>query len=227
MGIAERYSAIRRELPPAVAIVLAAKTRTAGEVREAIAAGVSDIGYNYVQEAVTVKEALGEAGAALTWHLIGHLQTNKVNKALGVFNVIQTVDSVQAAQALGKRVESSGKPCLPVLIEVNIAQERNKSGAEPQLRVLKELAAAIGSFSRLRLEGLMTMGPAVDDPEQLRPHFRRARELFEGLRDLDTAGADIRTLSMGMSDSYVVAVEEGSTMVRLGTIVFGPRGGTR
>ena len=222
MSIAENFRRLRAEIPATVTIVLAAKTRSAGEVREAMAAGATDIGYNSVQEAAAMHASLGADAGRLRWHLIGHLQSNKINKVLPVFDAIQTVDSVELAAAIDRRITAADR-VLPVLIEVNAAGEPGKSGVAADTAAVASLAAGIAAFPRLRLDGLMTMGPADASAEELRPYFRRTRELLDHLRRQNLPRASLNTLSMGMSDSYHVAIEEGATMVRLGTVVFGPR----
>ncbi len=222
MGIKENYQRLREEVPRYVKIVLAAKTRSVDEIKEAILAGAEIIGENYVQEAERVYKELRDLAQRIEWHFIGHLQKNKINKALSIFDVIQTVDSYELAEALNLRAERL-KKVVPVFIEVNIARERNKSGIEPDYMAIKELAEKISEFNSLELKGLMTMGPLTDDPQDLRPYFRQMREFFDKLKNLNLPATDIRYLSMGMSDSYRVAIEEGANMVRIGTAVFGER----
>jgi hypothetical protein len=215
--IKENVAAVLKELPPGVTLVAAAKTRTPEEILEAVEAGVTVVGHNYVQEA---ERAVAAVGAAVTWHMIGHLQSNKAKKAVSLFDMVETVDSMKLARALNKASGEAGK-VMDVLIEVNIAEEEQKAGVMPG--DMMPLAGAISELPSLSLRGLMTMGPLVDDPEMLRPYFRKARELFETLAKEAPNGAGIDCLSMGMSDSYRVAVEEGATMVRLGTTLFGSR----
>jgi len=222
MSIAESYRRLRAEIPSHVTIVLAAKTRTADEVREAIAAGATDIGYNYVQEAAAMRAALGCEAGALRWHLIGRLQSNKINKALALFDVFQTVEGDAQAADIARRAAAAGKAPLPVLLEINSAREPAKSGLPPDLEAVERAAAAVSALPALTLKGLMTMGPADADGSQLRPFFHTTRLLFEGLCSRCPALA-LDTLSMGMSDSYREAIEEGATMVRVGTLVFGER----
>ncbi|HFE63545.1 MAG TPA: YggS family pyridoxal phosphate-dependent enzyme [Caldithrix sp.] len=222
MSIGENYLRIRNEIPGHVRIVLAAKTRQPGEVAEAIEAGATDIGENYVQEAAAMIQALGEKAEAVTWHMIGELQKNKINKALPIFDVIQTIDSLEKAIAVDKRAARFEK-VVPVLIEINSAAEPNKSGLAPDSSVAETVAKGISQLKHLHLQGVMTMGPLGADPEDVRPFFRKTREIFEHLKELEISGVEMNTLSMGMSDSYRVAIEEGTNMVRLGTIIFGPR----
>ncbi len=222
MSIAQRYTQLRDEIPDHVTIVLAAKTRTADEVREAVGAGARHVGHNYVQEAVAMHQAFGADAGRVQWHLIGHLQKNKINKALPVVDMIQTIDSVRMVHEIDKRLQPAGKTTLPVLLEINSGDETAKTGIAPRLDPLVEIADAVMQSPVLRLRGLMTMAPYFDDPESARPYFARTRRLLEQLRDRFPE-ADLRVLSMGMSATYTVAVEEGSTMVRLGSVVFGPR----
>lgn len=228
MNITETYQKIREEIPDHVAVVAAAKTRSAEEVAEIIDAGAVHIGENYVQEAERMRAALGERAERVTWHMIGHLQKNKINKALPVFDVIQTVDSLRRARDIDTRAERAGKEIIPVYIEINIGNESSKNGMRPEEHepfedYMVHTAEEISQLEHIRLEGLMTMGPYTGDPELSRPYFRRARKIFESLQKLDLPGADIKTLSMGMTHSYRAAVEEGSTMVRIGTALFGRR----
>lgn len=222
MSIADNYALIRSVVPESVTIVAAAKTRSAEEISAIIDAGVTDIGENYVQEAEQVKGELGEKGSEVEWHMIGHLQTNKINKALDLFDVIQTVDSIKKSDAIDRRAIASGK-VVSVFIEINIGEEEAKHGVTASYDAVEELAEHIGGLNGLVLEGLMTMGPLTDDQERLRPYFRETKKMFDRLRRQNLTGVDLKTLSMGMSDSYMVALEEGATMIRLGTALFGPR----
>jgi hypothetical protein len=223
MGIAINYERIRKEVPDHVVIVLACKTRTPEEVAEAMAAGAGDLGQNYVQEAEAMTAALGNRAGQARWHMIGPLQKNKMNKALKLFDVIQTLHSADQARDLNSRAKAAGR-ILSVLIEINSGRETAKSGVLPEAEAVEETAKAVSGLNHLRLDGLMTMGPFLDNPEDLRPYFKKTREIFDFIRKLNLPGADMRYLSMGMSDSYPIAIEEGSNMIRLGTVVFGPRG---
>jgi hypothetical protein len=222
LSIADTYRRLRAETPGHVTIVVAAKTRSVQEMLAVIEAGATDIGHNYVQEAEQARAALGPAADRVRWHLIGHLQTNKINKALQVFDVIQTVDTLETARAIDVRAARLGR-VVPVYIEVNSAAEASKSGAAPDFTILSELALGICALEHVRLEGLMTMGPLSANDDAVRAAFRKTRDLFDRLRGLGLPGARLDTLSMGMSDSWRIAIEEGSTMVRPGTVVFGPR----
>lgn len=208
---------ILQELPPGIKLVAAAKTRTIDEILEAISAGVEIIGENYVQEA---KEAYAKIGNKVRWHFIGHLQKNKAKKAVKVFDVIETVDSFSLAQEIDKRAKEINKT-MEVLIEVNSAEEEQKSGVLPQQT--RALAEEISKLENIKIKGLMTMGPLADDPEKLRPFFKKTKILFEELKILNLPRVSMQYLSMGMSDSYKVAIEEGANLVRIGTKLFGPR----
>jgi len=152
--------------------------------------------------------------------MIGHLQRNKVKKAIKIFDMIETVDSVRLAKEIDKQCKKIGK-VMPVLIEINSAKEEQKSGVMPEDAL--SLMQDISRFENIKIMGLMTMGPFLEDPEDLRPYFRLTKELFEKIKDIGIDGVEMRYLSMGMSDSYRVAIEEGANMVRIGTLLFGKR----
>jgi pyridoxal phosphate enzyme (YggS family) len=216
-AIAANVGAVLAELPPGVELVAAAKTRTAAEVLEAVEAGVRVVGMNYVQEAAAL---LPEIGRRVRWHLIGHLQTNKAKKAVELFDLVETVDSLDLGRELDKRAASAGRT-LDVLVEVNSGREPQKAGVMPD--DAEALVRALAALPRLRVLGLMTMGPFEGEPEDSRPYFKETRRVFEALRAAAVPGVEMRLLSMGMSHSWRVAVEEGATLVRLGTALFGPR----
>ena len=229
MSITSNYQKLRKEIPDHVTIVLAGKTKSAEEIKEVIDAGATDIGENYVQEAETIRQELGDKANKVRWHMIGHLQKNKINKALPIFDVIQTVDSLKKAGDIDKRVEKAGKEIIPVLIEVNIGNEDSKTGLKPEElepfeEYMDQFVSDMSKFKHLRVEGIMTMGPRFGNAEDSRPYFRRTKNIFDKLKvDINLPHVDMKYLSMGMSNSYMVAIEEGSNMVRLGTIVFGKR----
>jgi hypothetical protein len=208
---------IRAELPAGVTLVAAAKSRAPAEVLEAVEAGVTIIGENYVQEAV---EAEAVVGRRCRWHFIGHLQKNKVKKAVEVFDLIETVDSAELAAEIDRRCAALGK-VMPVLIEVNSGREPQKFGVIPE--ELPALVRGLAELKNLKVEGLMTMGPESDDPLEARPYFRETKRWFDELAKLGLAGVRMTSLSMGMTSSYRVAVEEGANLIRLGTRIFGPR----
>lgn len=223
MSITENYQRIRNEIPENVTIVLAGKTRSPEEIEEAIAAGATDIGENYVQEAEAVCQALGKKAKQVRWHMIGLLQKNKINKALQIFDVFQTIDSLEKAQEVNTRAARINK-LVPVYIEINIGSELSKSGMPPEYERIEQLVREMSTtLDSLKVDGLMTMGPFWGDPEELRPYFRKTRKIFDKLASLDIPNVTMKTLSMGMSNSYKVAIEEGANMVRLGTIIFGMR----
>lgn len=229
MNVRENYQKIRAEIPSYVKVVVAAKTKTAAEIKEVIEAGATDIGENYVQETERIRRALGwSLSQKVEWHMIGHLQKNKINKALPIFDLIQTVDSLELAQEIDKRVEKVGKKFVPILLELNIGSEISKSGLKPEEHenweeFLEQLVVAISRLDHIQLEGLMTMAPIFSDPEQYRPYFRRTKNMFDKLARLKLERVNMRYLSMGMSNSYRVAIEEGANMVRIGSAIFGPR----
>jgi len=217
MSIAANVKAILAELPPGVELVAAAKTRSAAEILEAIEAGAGIVGENYVQEAAEVFPAVGRRAR---WHFIGHLQTNKAKKAVEIFDLVETVDSAALGREIDKRAAAAGKT-MEVLIEINSGREPQKAGVLPEgaEALVRELAA----LPRLRIVGVMTMGPFEGDPGDSRPYFEETRRVFEALRRAAIPGVEMRHLSMGMSHSWRVAVEEGANLVRIGTAIFGPR----
>jgi pyridoxal phosphate enzyme (YggS family) len=215
--IAENVRSVLAELPPGVELVAAAKTRTPREITEAIEAGVRIIGENFVQEAETVRAAIGDR---VCCHLIGSLQKNKVKKAVRLFDMIETVDSLQLAQAIDRESALAGK-VMPVLIEVNSGCEPQKSGVLPE--DVEALVKEIAKLEHVKISGLMTMGPRFGDPEGARAYFAGTRGIFQRLKDLKLDGVEIKYLSMGMTDSYKIALEEGANMVRLGSRIFGER----
>ena len=215
--IRENVGTLLRELPPHVVLVAAAKSRTPEEVREAVEAGVRVIGENYVQEAVAAQAIVGRG---VKWHFIGHLQTNKVKKAVEIFDLIETVDSPKLGREIDKRSRDAGKT-MPILIEINSGREPQKSGVIPE--DAEALVRELSGLANIKVEGLMTMGPETGDPEVSRPYFELTKELFDRLGNLSVPRVTMTWLSMGMSHSYRVAVEEGANVVRLGTRLFGPR----
>lgn len=215
--IRENVRAVLQELPPHVELVAAAKSRTPEEVGEAVDAGVKVVGENYVQEAAAAQAVVGRR---VKWHFIGHLQTNKVRRAVEIFDLIETVDSLKLGLEIDRRSRERGK-VMPVFIEINSGREPRKSGVLPEDAegLVKDLAVLPG----LSVEGLMTMGPETGDPEDSRPYFRHTKDIFDRIKSLAIPGAAMLSLSMGMSYSYRVAIEEGANVVRLGTVIFGPR----
>jgi len=216
-AIASNVKAILAELPPGVELVAAAKTRSAAEILEAVAAGIMIIGENYVQEAA---EAFSAVGRRARWHFIGHLQTNKAKRAVEIFDLIETVDTIGLGREIDKRAAAAGKT-MEILVEVNSGREPQKAGVMPD--ETEALVRSLAALPRLRILGLMTMGPYAGDPEVSRPYFKETRRVFEALKAAAVPGVEMRHLSMGMSHSWRAAVEEGASMVRLGTALFGPR----
>ena len=215
-GIADAAARSGRD-PQQVKLLAATKTQPAPAVRAAIEAGVRLVGENYVQEAQAKKEAVG--GMA-EWHLIGHLQRNKARAALGLFSVIQSLDNLRLARILDR--EAQEQNCdVDVLMEVNLAGERSKTGVAEE--GLVPLLREVSGLSRIRVKGLMIVPPFAEDPEASRPYFRKLRELRDSLNELGLPNAALEELSMGMTHDYRVAVAEGSTLVRVGTALFGPR----
>jgi pyridoxal phosphate enzyme (YggS family) len=187
--------------------VAVSKSFPAQAIEEAVAAGIAHIGENRVQEAVAKIPSLRHL--PVTWHMVGHLQTNKAKTALELFDIIQSMDSLRLAEVLSRRAERA----VPVLLEVNVAGEASKFGLSPQ-EVL-QTAEAVARLPHLDVRGLMTIAPLVGDPEEVRPVFRELRRLRDAL--------GLPELSMGMTDDFEVAIEEGATLVRIGRAIFGER----
>jgi pyridoxal phosphate enzyme (YggS family) len=215
--IKENVSKILEELPEGVSLVGAAKTRTPKEILEAVEAGLEIIGENYVQEA---ERAFQIVGGKVKWHMIGHLQSNKANKAVRVFDMIETVDSIKLARAIDRACGKIGK-VMPILMEINSGEESQKAGVMPEDAI--SLARDMSELNNIKLMGLMTMGPFAGDPEDSRPYFQKTKKLFEEIKEMDLPGVEMKYLSMGMSNSYKVALEEGANVVRIGTKLFGER----
>lgn len=206
------------ELPDGVQLVGAVKTRSAKEVSKAIEAGIQIIGHNYVQEAERMHSILS---VPVKWHMIGHLQSNKAKKAVTIFDVIETVDSLKLARSIDRACDPL-KKTMPILLEINSGEEPQKAGVLPADAA--GLAREISQLPYVRLSGLMTMGPFSGDPEDARPYFQKTKRLFDEIAALKLPHVHMAFLSMGMSNSYKVAIEEGANMVRIGTRIFGERG---
>jgi pyridoxal phosphate enzyme (YggS family) len=206
---------ILRQLPTGVQLVIAGKGRSISELLEAIDGGAKIIGENYVRDA---EAAYKEIGKKVQWHFIGHLQKNKVKKAVDIFDMIETVDSVDLALEINKRCAAAEKT-MPVLLEVNSAREPGKTGVMPDNVIA--LAGEISCLPYIKLVGLMTMGAISADIVTTRHYFNVTRQLFEILKQLRLSNSDLKYLSMGMSDSYQIALEEGANIVRIGTAIFG------
>ncbi len=214
--IAAACARVHRD-PAEVAIVAVSKTVDVARIRQAIAAGISIIGENRVQEAWPKVQAIGRGVA---WHMVGHLQTNKVKRALECFDLIQSVDSLHLAEEISRRAVLCGRQ-VEVFVEVNTSGEATKFGIPPEQA--PDLVARVASLPGVRVSGLMTVGAFLPDPELVRPCFVTLRQLKEEIDHLGLDNVYLRHLSMGMSDDFEVAVEEGATMVRLGRVIFGPR----
>lgn len=215
--ISENFKKIAGELPAGVELVIAVKDRNVQEVNEAVAAGARIIGENYINQA---KSKFSLISQDVRWHFIGHLQKNKAKQAVKIFDMIETLDSLALAQILDKEAKKIGK-ILPVLIEINSAGEPQKSGILAE--GLRDFLKQVLGLDNLKVMGLMTMGPWLEDPQALRPFFKKTKELFDVVKIKYPDKPDWKYLSMGMSDSYKIAIEEGANIVRLGTAVFGPR----
>ncbi|NMC84353.1 MAG: YggS family pyridoxal phosphate-dependent enzyme [Anaerolineaceae bacterium] len=216
-NISESFRQILHTIPTGVLLLAAAKTRTLEEVEAAIQAGITAFGYNYVQEALPIIQEIGDQ---TKWHMIGHLQQNKVSVAVKNFDMIETVDSWRLAQALDHQCAKIQKK-MPVLVEVNSGREVSKTGVLPE--AVDDLIIQMSSLKYLSVEGLMTMGPRFGDPEDSRPYFKATREVFERIAARNLPNIAMKYLSMGMSNSYQIAIEEGATIIRIGTKLFGER----
>ena len=200
--------------PNEIKLVTVSKTVEVARIMEAIEAGVSILGENYVQEA---QKKIEEIGRPVSWHFIGHLQTNKAKYAIRLFDMIHSLDSVPLAEELNRRAEQADR-VMKVMIEVNLSKEATKFGTDEE--VVVNLAKRIQNLNHLSLEGLMTMPPYFDSPELSRPYYIALRELKE---KMVKEGVPMKDLSMGMSNDFEIAIEEGATYVRVGTAIFGPR----
>jgi len=224
MDVAARVTRVRERIakaatrngrrPEEIALVAVTKGVEVARIRDALACGIADLGENRVQEAIPKVAALGRV---VRWHMIGHLQRNKVRDAVSIFDVIHSLDS----QRLAGEISQRAKTAIDVLLEVNVAGEAQKFGFPPDavLPVVRELMALPG----LRVKGLMTIAPQANNPDEVRPVFHRLRELRDALASLRTTESPLSELSMGMSDDFEVAIAEGATIVRIGRAVFGSR----
>ena len=220
----ERIAAAARRAgrkPDDITLMGVSKTFPVERIREAHAAGLRVFGENRVQEFATKVDAVRDLPGA-EWHLIGHLQTNKAGKAADLFDAVDSVDSVRMAEKLNASAESAGKT-LFVLLEINIGGEQAKSGAAPSSDELEQLLQGAPRWQRLKVQGLMTVPPYTEDPEGSRPYFRQLREIRDSLRARQLPNIEMGVLSMGMSHDFEVAIEEGATCVRVGTLIFGER----
>jgi PLP dependent protein len=213
----DRAAQKSRRNPEEIRLIAVSKTVEEERVLQAIEAGVEIFGENYVQEAQRKIEALGHPVA---WHLIGHLQTNKAKLAAGLFDTVHSVDSIKLAGELNRWAKQQGR-ILPILLQVHLSGEGTKFGAREE--EIWEMAEKCSALDGIRVRGLMTMPPYFEDPEEARPYFIKLREIGERLASKKIPGISTVEYSMGMSNDFEVAVEEGATMVRVGTAIFGPR----
>lgn len=200
-----------------VTLIAVTKNHDVAAMREAIAAGATDVGENRIQEA---KGKFEEIGRTVTWHLIGHLQTNKAKTAVQIFDLIHSVDSIHLAEAIDKEAAKIGK-VQDILVQVNLAKEASKSGVYKEN--LRTMLDAIDTMEHVRLCGLMCIAPNYEQVEDCRPLFREMHEIYQQVKEIPYRTANIKYLSMGMTHDYSIAIEEGSNMVRVGTAIFGPR----
>lgn len=213
--ITESVKRILDTVPPWVTVVAAAKGRTPPEIEAVIAAGITHIGHNYVQEAWST---IPDIGNTAHWHMIGHLQRNKVSKAIRMFDMIETIDSIRLAQSLDEHCAALDI-VMPVLIEINSGREAAKTGILPE--EIGDLLPILVELKHIQVQGVMTMGPHFGDPEQARPYFQATRHVFDTLSACKMPNITVRYLSMGMSNTYQIAIEEGANIVRIGSAIFG------
>lgn len=227
--LAARLKAVRERIaaaanasgrrPEEVKLIAISKTHPASVIRTLIELGAGDLGENRVQEA---EEKIAEIGRdSARWHLVGHLQANKARRAVNLFEVIHSVDSLDLAERLDRLCAEEGREKLPVLIQVDLGHEETKSGIDDS--ELTHMVEGLKSLTHLELIGLMTLPPFFDDTEQSRPFFRRLRELRDDLASRGAFGNRKGELSMGMTHDFEIAIQEGATMVRIGTAIFGER----
>lgn len=204
--------------PPAdVKLICVTKEASLSQIEQVLALGIKDIGENRVQDAALKYKAIGDKA---TWHLIGHLQTNKAKEAVRIFSLIHSTDSIRLAKEIDREAKKIGK-IQDILIQVNTSGEASKFGLAPD--DVAEFFREVSPYTNISILGLMTIAPEVDDPEKIRPYFRKLRELRDELNDIRYTIYDIRILSMGMTNDFEVAIEEGATMVRIGRAIFGEK----
>jgi PLP dependent protein len=228
-GLAARFADVQARIataaercgrePKEVTLISISKTHPSSLVKDLVALGATDLGENRVQEAEEKIPEVGRAG--VRWHLVGHLQANKARRAVNLFDVIHSLDSIDLARRLDRLCTEEGRQSFPLLIQVDLAHEETKSGIDEN--ELRELAETVRALERLELIGLMTLPPFFDDPKQAQPYFRKLRELRDELARDGLFGERSGELSMGMTNDFEVAIEEGATMVRVGTAIFGER----
>ena len=228
MSIAENIAEIRSRMdaaavrsgrdPSDILLIAVTKLHEPDEMEEAIAAGITDIAENKVQE---IQKKYDLIQSPVNWHLIGHLQTNKVKYIIDKVVMIHSVDSLKLAQEIDKRAAAAGKT-MDILLQVNAAHEESKFGLDPK-DVPEVFGQILEECPNVRIRGLMHIAPYAEDPEEIRPYFREVKELFESLKQIDHPNADLTYLSMGMSHDFETAIEEGANIVRVGTSIFGQR----
>lgn len=225
--IAENLEKVRKKIeaaaqragrdPAEIKLVAVTKTVEVPQIEEAIAAGITAIGENRVQE---LRKKYPEVTLPVEWHLIGHLQTNKVKYIVDKVDLVHSLDRFSLAQEIAKRAQQAGR-IMPVLVQVNVAQEETKFGL--RVEETEEFIRRVSELEGIKIQGLMTIAPYVEDPEEVRPVFRKLKELSEEIQDKAIPKVEMKYLSMGMSNDYEVAIEEGANLVRIGTAIFGER----
>ena len=216
--ISNNVKKLLKETPSDIRIVAAVKGRTVEEVQEAIESGIKYIGENYLQEAEKKYPLIGKV---VRWHFIGHIQKRKSKKIVELFDMVETLDSIEVAEEINQEASKIDK-IMPVLIEVNSGREQQKSGLTTEN--VESFIEQISHFKNIKVQGIMTMGPFFEDAEKLRPYFIETRKLFEDIKKKNIQNVEMEFLSMGMSSSYKVAIEEGANIIRIGTLIFGSRG---
>ena len=203
--------------PDSVKLVGVTKTVEVDRIKEAVSAGLQIVGENYIQEA---RDKIRELESPVNWHFVGRLQTNKAKYAVRLFDLIQTVDSFRLAKELNRRTQPLGR-AIPILIQINLASETSKGGVNPTqcLSLIKQ----VSTLEYLQVRGLMTMPPFFDQPERARPYFAQLRKLSQEITEAQLPGIEMNELSMGMSGDFETAIEEGATLIRVGTAIFGER----
>ncbi len=217
MSISENVKNILKGIPKDVNVLAAVKTRDCAEINEALASGIKIIGQNYVQDAQKTIECIKYPHK---FHFIGHLQRNKVKYIIDKVDMIETVDNIKLAKIINSQSEKYNK-ITDILVEVNSGEEPQKNGVMPNNII--DFIKSLEQFSNIQILGLMTMAPYFEDPEKMRPFFKLTKEIFEKTKIIDQKNYKANILSMGMSDSYKIAIEEGANLVRIGTKIFGPR----
>jgi len=231
MSISDNIARVRQRIsqaaaragrnPDSITLMAVSKVVEPERIHQAYEAGILVFGENRVQEFADKASAVQDLAQA-EWHLIGHLQSNKANRAAGLFHAIDSVDSLRVTQKLNQAAQQAGK-ILTALIEINVGGEENKSGIAPDSPQLEELLNAASGLQNLQVQGLMTIPPYTEDPEGARPYFRQLRDLRDQIAARKLPGIGMEVLSMGMSHDFEIAIEEGSTCIRVGTAIFGER----